>query len=278
MRTVKTKDIISEVSRLCIEAAYYLGEDVKEALRKSLEKEKAPLGKDVLREIIKNFEIAEREHVPMCQDTGTTIVFVDVGRDVYIDGPLEDAINEGVRAGYKKGYLRMSVCDPISRTNTGDNTPAVIHTSIVEGDKLTIGVVTKGSGSENMSRMKMLKPSDGIEGIRDFIIEAVTKGGGMPCPPIVIGVGIGGDFEMAPILAKRSLFRKVGSANTDKELDKLEHELLETINKLGVGPMGFGGLITALAINISKQPCHIASLPVAINIQCHADRHKVAVL
>lgn len=278
MRTVKTKDIISEVSRLCIEAAYYLGEDVKEALRGALEKEKAPLGKDVLREIIKNFEIAEREHVPMCQDTGTTIVFVDVGRDIYIDGPLEVAINEGVRAGYEEGYLRKSICDPMTRVNTKDNTPAVIHTSIVEGDKLTIGVVTKGSGSENMSRMKMLKPSEGIEGIRDFIIETVTKGGGMPCPPIVIGVGIGGDFEMAPILAKRSLFRKVGSANTDKELDKLEHELLETINKLGVGPMGFGGLITALAINISTQPCHIASLPVAINIQCHADRHKVAVL
>ncbi len=278
MRTVKTKDIISEVSRLCIEAAYYLGEDVKEALRKSLEKEKAPLGKDVLTEIIKNFDVAEREHVPMCQDTGTTIVFVDVGRDVYIDGPLEDAINEGVRQGYEKGYLRKSICDPFTRVNTGDNTPAVIHTSIVEGDKVTIGVVTKGSGSENMSRMKMLKPSDGIEGIRDFIIEAVTKGGGMPCPPIVIGVGIGGDFEMAPILAKRSLFRKVGSPNPDKELDKLERELLEKINELGIGPMGFGGLITALAINISKQPCHIASLPVAINIQCHADRHKVAVL
>lgn len=278
MRTVKTKDIISEVSRLCIEAAYYLGEDVKEALRKALEKEKAPLGKDVLTEIIKNFEIAEREHVPMCQDTGTTIVFVDVGRDAYIDGPLEDAINEGVRAGYEEGYLRKSICDPMTRVNTNDNTPAVIHTSIVEGDKVTIGVVTKGSGSENMSRMKMLKPSDGVEGIRDFIIEAVTKGGGMPCPPIVIGVGIGGDFEMAPILAKRSLFRKVGSPNPDKALDKLEHELLEKINELGVGPMGFGGLITALAINISTQPCHIASLPVAINIQCHADRHKVAVL
>ena len=278
MRTVKTKDIISEVSRLCIEAAYYLGEDVKEALRGALDKEKAPLGRDVLSEIIKNFEIAEREHVPMCQDTGTTIVFVDVGRDVYIDGPLEDAINEGVRQGYKKGYLRKSICDPMTRVNTNDNTPAVIHTSITEGDKVTIGVVTKGSGSENMSRMKMLKPSEGIDGIRDFIIEAVTLGGGMPCPPIVIGVGIGGDFEMAPILAKRSLFRKVGSPNPDKELDKLEYELLETINKLGVGPMGFGGLITALAINISTQPCHIASLPVAINIQCHADRHKVAVL
>ena len=274
MKTVKTEQIVDAVSKLCIDAAYKLGSDVKVALKGALETETSPLGKDVLTEIVSNFTIAENENVPMCQDTGITVVFVEVGRDVHIDGSLEDAINGGVRKGYEEGYLRKSVCDPLSRENTKDNTPAVIHTKIVEGDKLKIGIATKGAGSENMSQMRMLKPSQGVEGIKELVIETVTAGGGNPCPPIVVGIGIGGDFEMAPILAKRSLFREIGTKNPDPELNALEEELLETINKLGIGPMGFGGVNTALAVYISKQACHIASLPVAINIQCHADRHK----
>lgn len=274
MKTIKTEQIVDAVAKLCIDAAYKLGSDVKVALKGALETETSPLGKDVLTEIVANFTIAETENVPMCQDTGITVVFVEVGRDVHIDGSLDDAINGGVRKGYEEGYLRKSVCDPLSRENTKDNTPAVIHTKIVEGDKLKIGIATKGAGSENMSQMRMLKPSQGVEGIKELVIETVTAGGGNPCPPIVVGIGIGGDFEMAPILAKRSLFREIGSKNPDTELNALEEELLETINKLGIGPMGFGGVNTALAVYISKQACHIASLPVAINIQCHADRHK----
>lgn len=274
MKEIKTEQIVDAVAKLCIDAAYKLGSDVKVALKGALETETSPLGKDVLTEIVANFTIAETENVPMCQDTGITVVFVEVGRDVHIDGSLEDAINGGVRKGYEEGYLRKSVCDPLSRENTKDNTPAVIHTKIVEGDKLKIGIATKGAGSENMSQMRMLKPSQGVEGIKELVIATVTAGGGNPCPPIVVGIGIGGDFEMAPILAKRSLFREIGTKNPDSELNALEEELLETINKLGIGPMGFGGVNTALAVYISKQACHIASLPVAINIQCHADRHK----
>lgn len=274
MKNISTEQIVDAVAKLCIDAAYKLGTDVKVALQGALKTEISPLGKDVLTEIVSNFTIAEEENVPMCQDTGITVVFVEVGREVHIDGSLEDAINGGVRKGYEEGYLRKSVCDPLSRENTKDNTPAVIHTKIVEGDKLKIGIATKGAGSENMSQMRMLKPSQGVEGIKELVIETVTAGGGNPCPPIVVGIGIGGDFEMAPILAKRSLFREIGTKNPDPELNALEEELLETINKLGIGPMGFGGVNTALAVYISKQACHIASLPVAINIQCHADRHK----
>jgi len=274
MKEISKNQIVEAVAKLCTDATYHLGEDVKVALQGALKREKSPLGKNILAEIVENFELADKENVPMCQDTGISVFFVELGTDVHLDCTLEESINEGVRKGYQEGYLRKSVCDPFSRVNTGDNTPAVIHIKVVEGDKLTIEIATKGAGSENMSAMKMLKPSQGVEGIKELVMHTVTEGGGNPCPPIVVGIGVGGDFEMAPILAKRSLFRKVGSDNPDPELDKLEKELKEAINKTGIGPMGFGGTETALAVYIEARPCHIASLPVAVNIQCHADRHK----
>ena len=255
-------------------AATTLGADVKDALKDALKKEESPLGKDVLAQLIENYEIAEAEDAPMCQDTGISIFFVDIGREVVLDGLLSDAINEGVRQGYEDGFLRKSVCHPLTRKNTGDNTPAIIHINIVEGDKLKIRFAPKGAGSENMSALRMLKPAEGIEGIKAVVIDAVSAGGGNPCPPIVVGVGIGGNFERSAILAKESLLRPLNVENPDKELAKLEEELCDEINALGIGPMGFGGIITALAVHINTTYCHIASLPVAVNIQCHADRHK----
>ncbi len=274
MREISSKEITEKVKGLCLSAAFNLGKDVMSALACAVESEESPLGKEVLAQIIENFEIASAEEVPMCQDTGLAIFFVEVGREVVIDGLLDDAINEGVRQGYEKGYLRKSVCDPVTRENTGDNTPAIIHTSIVEGDKVRIMLAAKGGGSENMSGIAMLKPSQGLEGAKEFIVNTIKTSGGNPCPPIVVGVGIGGDFEKSAILAKKSLFRKLGEPSTDKEMAALEAELLEEINALGVGPMGFGGTVTALAVHVEKHPCHIASFPVAVNIQCHADRHK----
>ena len=278
MRIISTRDITETVKRLCRDAACELGEDVKAALRAALEREESPLGRDVLGQIIRNFEIASAEEAPMCQDTGLAVFFVDVGRDVHMDGSLEDAINEGVRQGYREGYLRKSVCDPFTRENTGDNTPAVIHTRVVEGDSIRIRVAPKGAGSENMSRLAMLKPAEGLKGIKDFVVETVGVAGGNPCPPIIVGVGIGGNFEWAAILAKEALLRPVGRPNPDEVLASLEEDLLEEINRLGIGPMGFGGTITALAVHVEAAPCHIASLPVAVNIQCHADRHKEAII
>lgn len=255
-------------------AACDLEPDVAAAIRTAREKEASPLGKEVLGQIINNFEIAGKESLPMCQDTGISVFFVEVGREVSFDGSLEEAINEGVRQGYKDGYLRKSVCHPLKRINTGDNTPAIIHISIIEGDKVKIKIAPKGAGSENMSRLKMLKPAEGIEGVKNFVVETIREAGGNPCPPIVVGVGIGGSFEKSAILSKKALLRPVGSVNPDNDLAALEGELLKMINDLGIGPMGFGGTTTALAVHVETYPCHIASLPVAVNIQCHADRHK----
>lgn len=278
MRTVRTADITEKVKELCLSAAYDLEPDVRAALTGAAESEKSPLGKDVLGQIVKNYEIAGAENVPMCQDTGLAVFFIDVGREVSFDGSMEDAVNEGVRLGYEKGYLRKSVCHPLKRENTGDNTPAVIHTRLIEGDRVRIKVAPKGAGSENMSRLAMLKPAQGVDGIKDFVVETVKQAGGNPCPPIIVGVGIGGNFELSAILSKKALLRPVGSPNPDGELGALEQELLESVNKLGIGPMGFGGTTTALSVHVETSPCHIASLPVAVNIQCHADRHKEAVI
>ncbi|MBI5467978.1 MAG: fumarate hydratase [Deltaproteobacteria bacterium] len=278
MRNISVKDITKKVRDLCLSAAYDLEPDVAGALKAARKTEASPLGKEVLGQIIDNFEIAGRESVPMCQDTGIAVFFIEVGREVALDGSLEDAVNEGVRQGYKDGFLRKSVCHPLKRTNTGDNTPAIIHTSIVEGDKVKIKIAPKGAGSENMSRLKMLKPAEGIPGIKDFVVESVREAGGNPCPPIVLGVGVGGSFEKSALLAKKALLRPVGSKNPDSDVAALEGELLTLVNNLGIGPMGFGGTTTALAVHVETYPCHIASLPVALNIQCHADRHKEAVI
>ena len=278
MRHISPLEITSKVKELCIRAACELGSDVVLALEGFRGKEESPLGKEVLDQIIENAQIALKEDAPMCQDTGIAVFFVEIGRNATIDGSLEDAINEGVRQGYAEGYLRKSVCHPLTRKNTGDNTPAIIHTNIVDGDKVKITIAPKGAGSENMSRLAMLKPSQGLPAIKDFVINTVKDAGGNPCPPIIVGIGIGGNFEKSAILAKESLLREVGSDNPDKELDALEKELLEKVNNLGIGPMGFGGRTTALAVHIKTAPCHIASLPVAVNVQCHAARHKEAII
>ncbi|OGQ54319.1 MAG: fumarate hydratase, partial [Deltaproteobacteria bacterium RIFCSPLOWO2_02_FULL_53_8] len=278
MRQISTNEITNKVRALCISAACNLEPDVAQALRAAREKEQSPLGKEVLGQIIDNFEIADKEDLPICQDTGISVFFVEVGRQAVIDGSLADAINEGVRQGYKDGYLRKSVCHPLNRKNTGDNTPAIIHTSIVEGDNVKIKFAPKGAGSENMSRLKMLKPAEGLIGIKAFVLETIREAGGNPCPPIVVGVGIGGSFEVSAILAKKALLREVGAPNPDPEVSAIEVELLELVNELGIGPMGFGGTVTALGVHVEIHPCHIASLPVAINIQCHAGRHKEVVI
>ena len=276
MREIHISEIISTVRDLCIESNYYLSSDVKEALCNAKENETWPLAENVLDQIILNSNIAKEEDMPICQDTGRACVFVEVGQEVHIvGGLLQDAINEGVRRGYEEGFLRKSVVkDPINRVNTKDNTPAIIYYDIVPGDKIKITVAPKGFGSENMSRIKMLKPSDGLQGVKDFIIETVKLAGPNPCPPIVIGIGIGGTFDKAAYLAKKALIRPLNKRNDEKFYSDLEEELLETINKLGIGPQGFGGKTTALGLNIETYPTHIAGLPVAVNINCHATRHK----
>ena len=276
MREIHISEIISTVRDLCIESNYYLSSDVKEALCNAKENETWTLAENVLDQIILNSNIAKEEDMPICQDTGMACVFVEVGQEVHIvGGLLQDAINEGVRRGYEEGFLRKSVVkDPINRVNTKDNTPAIIYYDIVPGDKIKITVAPKGFGSENMSRIKMLKPSDGLQGVKDFIIETVKLAGPNPCPPIVIGVGIGGTFDKAAYLAKKALIRPLNKRNDEKFYSDLEEELLETINKLGIGPQGFGGKTTALGLNIETYPTHIAGLPVAVNINCHATRHK----
>ncbi len=278
MRTVSTEEITQRVRDMCIKGAHNLGTDVMDAMRKAAEDEVSPLGCDVLNQLIENFEIAAEKKVPTCQDTGITIVFVELGREVELDGDLNAAINEGVRRGYIDGLLRKSICDPFSRVNTLDNTPALIYTTITEGDKIEIMVALKGAGSENMSGLKMLKPAEGIEGVKDFVLETIKKAGGNPCPPIVVGIGIGGSFEKSALIAKKAVLRTVGKPNPDPMIADLEAELLQSINDLGIGPMGFGGMITALAVHIEAHPCHIASLPVAVNLQCHADRHQVVII
>ena len=276
MREIHISEIINTVKELCIESNYYLSNDVKEALNNAKENETWPLAENVLDQLILNSNIAQNENMPICQDTGMACIFIEIGQEVHIvGGALEDAINEGVRRGYDEGFLRKSVVkDPINRVNTKDNTPAIIYYDIVPGNKLKITVAPKGFGSENMSRIKMLKPSDGLQGVKDFIIETVKLAGPNPCPPIIIGVGIGGTFDKAAYLAKKALIRPVNERNDEKFYGDLEEELLETINKLGIGPQGFGGKTTALGINIETYPTHIAGLPVAVNINCHATRHK----
>lgn len=280
MREIPTKDISKAVKELCIDANYNLGEDVQDVLRKAHEKEESPVGKATLKQIIDNFEISKQGQFPMCQDTGFAVFFVEMGDQVLIkDGNLFDAINEGTRQGYKDGYLRKSIlADPIERKNTGDNTPAVIHLEIVPGDKVKIIVAPKGGGSENMSEVRMMKPADGVEGLKRFVIEHVEKSGGNPCPPVIVGVGVGGTFEKCAYLAKKALLREIGSKNADPFYAQLEAELLEKVNKTGVGPQGLGGRVTALAVHIEAHPCHIASYPVSVNLNCHAARHKEIVI
>ena len=280
MREIHISEIISTVRDLCIESNYYLSSDVKESLCKAKEDETWPLAENVLDQLILNSNIAQKEDMPICQDTGMACVFVEIGQEVHIvGGLLQDAINEGVRRGYEEGYLRKSVVkDPIDRVNTKDNTPAIIYYDIVEGDKVKITVAPKGFGSENMSRIGMLKPADGLEGVKKFIIETVRLAGPNPCPPMVVGVGIGGTFDKAAYLAKKALLRPINIRNSQEFYKNLEEELLEKINELGIGPQGFGGKTTALGLNIETYPTHIAGLPVAVNINCHATRHKDIVL
>ncbi|MDK2810401.1 MAG: fumarate hydratase subunit alpha [Petroclostridium sp.] len=280
MREINANQVIETVEKLCIDANYYLNEDIKYGIQNFMESEKSPVGKDILNKLIENAEIAKEQNMPICQDTGMAVIFVEAGQDAHIvGGSLTDAINEGVRRGYEKGYLRKSVVkDPLDRVNTGDNTPAVIHYDIVPGDKIKIIAAPKGFGSENMSAVKMLKPSDGVKGVIDFVIQTVDRAGANPCPPIVVGVGIGGTMEKAAYLAKKALLRPINQRSHNEYYGSLEQELLEKINRLGIGPQGLGGTTTALAVNIETFPTHIAGLPVAVNISCHVARHAEAVL
>lgn len=275
MRDIDVNLITEAVKNLCMNANYYLNKDIREAMEKGLTFEESPIGAEVLEKLLLNARLAGEKDVAICQDTGMAVVFVTIGQEVHIKGgALSDAINEGVRQGYKVGYLRKSVVDdPIERVNTGDNTPAVIHYDIVPGDSLKIELAPKGFGSENMSALKMLKPSDGLEGVKNFILETVDKAGPNPCPPIVVGVGIGGTMEKASLLAKRALFRPIDIRSTIDYVKNLELEMLEKINMLGIGPAGLGGTTTALAVNVETYPTHIAGLPVAVNINCHVTRH-----
>ena len=275
MREINVSTITSAIKELCINANYYLDQDIRDRLKEAQDKETFPIAKEMLTKIMINADIAKNEQMPMCQDTGMACVFVELGQEVHIaGGSLEEAIHEGVRQGYTEGYLRKSVVkDPLDRVNTKDNTPAIIYYNIVPGDKLKITVAPKGFGSENMSGIKMLKPADGVEGVKEFIIETVKKAGPNPCPPIVVGVGIGGTFDRAANLAKKALIRPTAERNANPMYADLEAELLEKINALGIGPQGFGGRTTALAVNIEYYPTHIAGLPVAVNINCHATRH-----
>lgn len=276
MRDINVSEITKAIRKLCMDANYYLSDDVKKKLKEAYDNETFDIAKDVLSKLIINADIAKNENVPMCQDTGVTCVFIEIGQEVHITGgSLEDAINQGVREGYEDGYLRKSVVkDPLNRVNTNDNTPAMIYYDVVSGDKLKIQVSPKGFGSENMSKLKMLKPSDGVEGVKEFILEVVKQAGPNPCPPIIVGVGIGGTFDKAATIAKKSLLRPTTERNSNPYYAELELELLDKINMLGIGPQGFGGKSTALAVNIEYFPTHIAGLPVAVNISCHATRHS----
>ena len=276
MKELDLRKVTDEVERMCIEGNYFIGKDVLDKIKEAYAKEESEVGKNILGQIIENDEIAANEQVPMCQDTGIVVVFLEIGTEVKIPGDIYEAVNEGIRRGYEKGYLRKSVVkDPLDRVNTKDNTPAIIHTTLVPGsDKVKIIVAPKGGGSENMSVLKMLKPSDGIEGIKKLVIETIKNAGGNPCPPIIVGVGIGGNFEKAAILAKKAILRDINDKSSSPINAKLEEELLELINKTGVGPLGLGGRTTALAVKVETYPCHIAALPVAINLNCHAARHK----
>lgn len=280
MREISAKSIADAVAKLCIQANCVLNRDVYNALEKAKKTEKSEIGREILCQLTENADIAENEMVPICQDTGMAVIFVEIGQDVHITGGLlKDAVNEGVRKGYTEGYLRKSVVkDPFIRVNTNDNTPAVIHFDIVEGDRIKITVAPKGFGSENMSRIFMLKPSAGIEGAKDAIVKAVDEAGPNPCPPMVVGVGVGGNFEMAAYLAKKALLRPIGSHSDKPHLREMEEELLERMNNLGIGPQGLGGVTTVLGVNVESYPTHIAGMPVAVNISCHVTRHAEVIL
>ncbi len=279
MREIHTEDIVSAIEGLFIDANINLPENVYNAIRDAIEKERSPVGKEVLRELLKNADVAREEHLPICQDTGVAVTFLEVGQDVHIvGGDLTEAVYEGVRRAYKKGYLRKSCCHPFSRKNTGDNTPPVIHMKIVAGDKMKITVLPKGGGSENYGEVRMLVPAQGKEGVKTFVLEMVKKGGPNPCPPIIVGIGIGGNFETSALLSKEALMVPVGTRNDDEELAGMEIELLGDINRTGIGPQGYGGTVTALDVHIRMVPCHLASLPVAVNIQCHAHRIREMIL
>ena len=279
MRELDAAKIVQTVKRLCIEANCQLPGDIKTCIENAHAEEPWGQAKEILERIIENYQIAGKENQPICQDTGAACVFLKIGQDLHINGNLEDAVNEGVRQGYTEGYLRKSIVrDPLDRVNTGDNTPAMIYYEIVPGDKLEITVAPKGFGSENMSQIKMLRPSDGLQGVKDFVCKVVAEAGPNPCPPIVVGVGVGGTFDKAAYLAKKALMRSVDERNAKPFYAQLEKELLEEINALGIGPQGFGGKTTALAVNIEEYPTHIAGLPVAVNINCHVTRHKTEVL
>jgi fumarate hydratase subunit alpha len=280
-RTVQTSEITEKVKQLCTSASWDLDDDLITSIKEGLRVEESPTGKQILEQILENARISRETKLPSCQDTGFAIIFLEIGQDVCFEGgDLNEAVHEGVRQGYGEAYLRKSIVDDpaIDRKNTRDNTPAVIHTEIVKGDRVKIVLAAKGGGSENMSGVAMLKPADGIEGVRRFVIERVKKAGGNPCPPIIVGVGIGGTFEKCALLAKKALLRPLGSHHPDKRYAAFETELLEEINASGIGPQGLGGRVTALAVHVETFPCHIASLPAAVNVNCHASRHKEAII
>lgn len=275
LRSICFETIKTKIKEACIESSYILGDDVFRGLQRALSEEESPLGKEILNQLIENARIAQASKIPLCQDTGLAVFFVELGDEVTVEGgSLVDAINQGVREGYHEGLLRKSVCHPITRKNTGDNTPAIIHWEMVPGDHLKISFCAKGGGSENMSRAVMLKPSDGMDGIEAFVVNRVWEAQANPCPPVIVGVGIGGTMERAALLAKKSLLRPLGEQSADAELAAAEKRLYKKINDLGIGPAGLGGRITALAVHMLMEPCHIASLPVAVNINCHSHRHR----
>ncbi|AQU80501.1 fumarate hydratase [Planococcus faecalis] len=280
MRKIAYEQIVEKVKTMCIESNYNLGEDVYAAFKNALQTERSETGKEVLTQLIDNADIAKVERVPMCQDTGTAVFIAEVGQDCHIvGGRLVDAINEGVEKGYSEGYLRNSmIYNPMNRTNTGNNTPAIVHIDLVEGQELTLHMTAKGGGAENMSALKMLKPSDGMEGVKEYILSIVKEAGPNACPPLVVGIGIGGNFERCAFLAKKSLFRPLGIRHQDPVVAELELELMEQINRLGIGPQGMGGSTTALDVKVELESCHIAALPVAVNLNCHASRHQTIVL
>jgi len=281
VRELDVREVAEALTAMCITANYDLPEDVHDALVKAREAEESPVGKEVLGQLVENADIAAADRVPICQDTGFAVIFAEVGQDVHlVGGPFEDAVNEGVRQGYGDGYLRKSVAEEPAqaRRNTKDNTPAIIHTSIVPGDKVRLTMMAKGGGAENMSSLNMLKPSQGWDGMVEAVVDTVSRAGSNPCPPVIIGVGIGGTIDMVTVLAKKALLRDVGSTHPDARIAAMEDELLEKINALGIGPQGLGGSTTALDVFIEEMPCHIASMPMAVNVQCHAQRHKTVEL
>jgi len=278
MRTIPAQAVVEAVKVASIQANIELGDDVINALKGAVEVEASEVGRDILKKLIENAAIAREERIPICQDTGVAVLFVELGQGATVSGDLYQALEEGIRQGYKEGFLRKSVCDPLTRKNTGDNTPIIVHLDLVPGDRLRIWVVPKGGGSENMSRLFMLTPAAGWDGIKEKVVQTVSDAGPNPCPPTIIGVGIGGNFEQSAILAKKSLLRPLGTPNPDARLIRMEAELLTAVNQTGVGPQGLGGRVTSLAVHILMMPCHIASLPLAVNIQCHASRHVEVVL